>query len=364
MSLFFFLFMSSALAQTIYYTDQKQNCAKNVKGNYCYNGPQFDAIGQYKSCSVPGTIAITFDDGPSVYTSHILDVLKEHNMKATFFIIGKYISSNHALIQRIVDEGHQIGSHTYSHTPLETSPNPLQEMLNWEIALVRENFTGLLANSAIPNYMRAPHGVLTTSTYNVVQGQLGYTPVHWGFLTQDSEQDTGGAPVIAESDVIPEYQSHLGGTSSGLGVNAPLLDLITQQHDSMQTTSDTFEDLTTYLDNTFTPQGVRFVTVADCLGGTVPAFRPNPRIQNDPTCANGIKKVVIGAGLNPSTVCCTSDCGKCGGDGCSLYINMTASPNGLLYLVDGASNSASLCCANNILSSSHSCKISTAPCVV
>jgi Polysaccharide deacetylase len=354
--IFFFVLLVSASAQ--FYADQKQNCSKSVTGTFCYNGPRFDGVGQYKSCSVSGVMALTFDDGPSIYTGHILDVLKEHNMKATFFIIGKYISSNHATIQRIVDEGHQIGAHTYSHTPLESSPNPYQEMLNWEIALVRENFTGVLANSVIPNYMRAPHGVLTNYTYDVVRNQLGYIPVHWGFLTQDSESDTDGAPVISESDIVPEYQSHLGGVS-GTGVNALLLDSITQQHDSMKSTSNSFEDLTTYLDNVFRSQGVSFVTISDCLGGTIPAFRPNPRIQNDPTCANGIKKVVIGSG----TVCCNNDCGKCGGNGCSTFINVT-SPNGLLYLTDGASNSASLCCTNNILSSDYSCKFSTAPCVV
>jgi peptidoglycan/xylan/chitin deacetylase (PgdA/CDA1 family) len=246
-----------------------------VRGTYCYNGPQFDSVGQYKSCSVPGTIALTFDDGPSIYTSHILDVLKEHNMKATFFVIGKKIHDNHDIIQKIVDEGHQIGSHTYHHVDLNNisvCPDPYKEMIDWEIVFVKEKFTGVLANGVIPNYMRAPHGNLNNYTYNIVRNQLGYLPMHWGFLSSDT---TG----IQDSEVVQIYQSFLGGPS-GIGVNTSAIDLIIQQHDTMQVTSDAFEDLTTYFEHVFVSKGIHFVTVSDCLGGVVPSFRQNPRSQS------------------------------------------------------------------------------------
>ncbi|WML33505.1 polysaccharide deacetylase family protein [Clostridium sp. OS1-26] len=62
---------------------------------------------------------LTFDDGPSTtVTPKILDVLKEHNVKATFFLIGKSINSNEAsknLVKRTFREGHALGNHTYSH---------------------------------------------------------------------------------------------------------------------------------------------------------------------------------------------------------------------------------------------------------
>jgi peptidoglycan/xylan/chitin deacetylase (PgdA/CDA1 family) len=256
-----------------YYTTPRQNCSVNVPGTVCYNGPAFDSSGQYLSCSVPGTIAITFDDSPSIYTNHILDVLKEHNMKATFFVIGKLIHANHDIIQRMIDEGHQVGSHSYDHSDLNALSDPTQAMINFEISLVNEYFTGSLANGSIPNYMRSPYGDLNSSTYDIVRNQLGYLPVNWGFLTQDTDG-------IQESSIIPRYQSHLGG-SSGQGVNASALELITQQHDTQQMTSNTFEDLTTYLQNVFGSQGVSFVTVAECLGNTVPAYRPNPRLQSE-----------------------------------------------------------------------------------
>lgn len=62
------------------------------------------------------TVYLTFDDGPSEYTPEVLDILKKHNIKATFFVIGTQIGNNRVnTLQRIIDEGHAVGIHTYSH---------------------------------------------------------------------------------------------------------------------------------------------------------------------------------------------------------------------------------------------------------
>lgn len=58
---------------------------------------------------------LTFDDGPSNNTDRILDILKQYNVKATFFVIGHTGEQNEAKYRRIVEEGHTIGLHTYSH---------------------------------------------------------------------------------------------------------------------------------------------------------------------------------------------------------------------------------------------------------
>lgn len=65
-------------------------------------------------------VALTFDDGPSAYTGKYLDILKEHNAKATFFTLGTELNDNPAMAQRVVDEGHQLGSHTKQHLQLTT----------------------------------------------------------------------------------------------------------------------------------------------------------------------------------------------------------------------------------------------------
>ncbi|MBU3181957.1 polysaccharide deacetylase family protein [Clostridium psychrophilum] len=61
-------------------------------------------------------IYLTFDDGPSIMTDKVLDVLKKNNVKATFFIIGNQIKGQEAVVKRIYTEGHSIGLHTYTHT--------------------------------------------------------------------------------------------------------------------------------------------------------------------------------------------------------------------------------------------------------
>ncbi|MBQ9436827.1 MAG: polysaccharide deacetylase family protein, partial [Lachnospiraceae bacterium] len=60
-------------------------------------------------------VYLTFDDGPSSSTSKILDVLKRYDVRATFFVIGREEESYQKLYRRIVDEGHTLGMHSYTH---------------------------------------------------------------------------------------------------------------------------------------------------------------------------------------------------------------------------------------------------------
>lgn len=60
-------------------------------------------------------IALTFDDGPNYNTYKVLEVLKEYNVQATFFVLGSKINKNATILQKIVDNGHEIGNHTYNH---------------------------------------------------------------------------------------------------------------------------------------------------------------------------------------------------------------------------------------------------------
>ena len=60
-------------------------------------------------------VYLTFDDGPSIYTNEILDILKKYNVKATFFVLGKESDEAKQAMQRIVQEGHTLGMHSYNH---------------------------------------------------------------------------------------------------------------------------------------------------------------------------------------------------------------------------------------------------------
>lgn len=74
---------------------------------------------QVKVCDVK-QIAITFDDGPSPYTAQLLDYLKEHGIKVTFFLVGNRLSSYPETLKRQVAEGHEIGYHSYAHVEQTT----------------------------------------------------------------------------------------------------------------------------------------------------------------------------------------------------------------------------------------------------
>ena len=68
-----------------------------------------------KKADKSSRIYLTFDDGPSIYTNDILDILDSYNVKATFFVVGKEGTNAEEALQRIVDEGHTLGMHSYSH---------------------------------------------------------------------------------------------------------------------------------------------------------------------------------------------------------------------------------------------------------
>ena len=99
-------------------------------------------------------VALTFDDGPSVpFTSHILNTLKEHGVKATFFILGKHGQLYPEIIQRTYQEGHEIGNHSWSHERLIfKTPRFIRDEIERTDQLIRTTGYG----GYIP--FRAPYG--------------------------------------------------------------------------------------------------------------------------------------------------------------------------------------------------------------
>lgn len=89
---------------------KKGTVTVTVKGKYS----GLTAKCQVKVCDVI-QVAITFDDGPSSHTPKLLDYLKESGIKATFFVVGNRINSYKSSVKRIVNEGHELGYHSYSH---------------------------------------------------------------------------------------------------------------------------------------------------------------------------------------------------------------------------------------------------------
>jgi peptidoglycan/xylan/chitin deacetylase (PgdA/CDA1 family) len=103
--------------------------------------------------SVP-VVALTFDDGPSAqYTEEILAVLRKYDVKATFFVVGQALEENMTAAQRIVEEGHELGNHSYSHQRMVLkSYSFIQEEIEKTDQLIRE--TGYEGDI----HFRSPYG--------------------------------------------------------------------------------------------------------------------------------------------------------------------------------------------------------------
>ena len=84
---------------------------------------QYDAV--YKADGTEKVLYITFDAGyENGNTSKILDVLKQHSVPATFFVVGPYLEQNPELVKRMVSEGHIVGNHTYHHYDMSKISDP------------------------------------------------------------------------------------------------------------------------------------------------------------------------------------------------------------------------------------------------
>jgi len=125
-------------------------------------------------------IALTFDDGPSPeWTPQILDELKKSDVKATFFMVGKFVEKYPEIARRAVKEGHEIGNHTFSHPVLFfASPDQIKkEILQAEAAI--KNATGKSTT-----LFRPPKAWLTEERKKEIK-DLGYTIVLWTLNSKD-----------------------------------------------------------------------------------------------------------------------------------------------------------------------------------
>ncbi len=132
-----------------------------------------------------GEIALTFDDGPNpAWTPRLLDVLAEHGVKATFFMLGSRAEGAHELVRRVAAEGHLIGNHSWSHPNLARSAAArVREELN-RTSAVLEQITGEPVR-----YFRPPFGARRPVVFKIAR-ELGLTPVLWNAMTSDwSEKD-------------------------------------------------------------------------------------------------------------------------------------------------------------------------------
>ncbi len=119
------------------------------------------------------SVALTFDDGPSPDTLKILDVLRDANIKATFFLIGENVEKYPEIARKIADDGHEIGNHSFSHPIyLFCSANKVQKELEKTQEVIKK------ATDFEPKLARPPCGV-RSKTYFEIARKLNLQTIQW-----------------------------------------------------------------------------------------------------------------------------------------------------------------------------------------
>ncbi|MGI5162083.1 polysaccharide deacetylase family protein [Microbispora sp. CA-102843] len=130
-------------------------------------------------CARYKCIALTFDDGPWPYTPALLDTLKKHKAKATFFLLGRKVAYRPELTRRIYEEGHDIGNHTWTHPSLtKLSDGEVLEEVSSTSNIINQTI------GKMPDYMRPPNGA-TDSRIASLMADLGLPQILWTGSTLD-----------------------------------------------------------------------------------------------------------------------------------------------------------------------------------
>ena len=130
------------------------------------------------------SIALTFDEGyENGYTPSILDTLKEKDVKAVFFVTYDFARDNPDLVQRMIDEGHTVGNHSYHHYSMdELDTDTAREEVTFLHDYIQEHFGYEM------QYFRFPKGEFSEKSLGILQ-ELGYRSVFWSYAYADWNPD-------------------------------------------------------------------------------------------------------------------------------------------------------------------------------
>ena len=204
----------------------------------------------FSQCHVDGPyIAMTYDDGPhAANTPRLLDMLKQRNIKATFFVVGQCAAEYPAIMKRIVAEGHEVANHSWSH-PLLTKMGEgavTEQLQKTHDAIV--NATGVT-----PKLMRPPYGGFTATQRAWANGKWGYKIILWDVDPLDWK--------VRNAEHVKSEILHQTVAGS-----------IVLSHDIHKTTVDAMPDT---LDG-LVGRGFKFVTVSELIAMDKPAA-PKPK---------------------------------------------------------------------------------------
>ena len=162
------------------------------------------ALAKYDAAYVGGdqepVIYLTFDAGfENGCTAQILDVLQLHGVPAAFFLTGNYLEQQPELVQRMADEGHIVGNHTWHHYDMSRIADP--DAFRQELQSVEEAYRAATGRE-MPKYYRPPQGVYSEDNLKMAQ-ELGYRTVFWSLAYVDWYQDQQPTKAEAFSKLIP-----------------------------------------------------------------------------------------------------------------------------------------------------------------
>lgn len=205
----------------------------------------FDELAEYDAYYAENTeekvLYLTFDAGyENGNTPAILDALKKHHVPATFFVVGTFISENQDLIKRMVDEGHTVGNHTYSHPDM--SQISTKEAFQEELGKVEELYEEVIG-SPMPHYYRPPQGKYSETNLKMAK-ELGYQTFFWSLAYVDWYQDAQPTKEEAFDKLLgrihPGAIVLLHSTSS---TNAEILDELLSKWEEMGYTFKSLKEL-------------------------------------------------------------------------------------------------------------------------
>jgi len=181
---------------------------------YASQWPGSDLFG--KAMRAPGRareLALTFDDGPNpAWTPKLLDVLADHNIHATFFMLGSRAAAQVPLVRRVDEAGHLIGNHSWSHPNLaRTATNKVRE----ELTRTKDTLEQITGKPA--KYFRPPFGGRRPVVFRIAR-ELGMTVVLWNAMTSDWSEPSGDRIAARLMKTIDSLESR------GLAANIVLHD--------------------------------------------------------------------------------------------------------------------------------------------
>ena len=163
-----------------------------------------DQLRQYDAAYIGDTgekvLYLTFDAGyENGCTAEILDILKEQEVQAAFFLVGNYIEKNADLVRRMVQEGHTVGNHTMHHYDMSrlSDKAAFQKELTDLEALYRDT-----VGSLMPKFYRPPQGHYSEENLAMAK-ELGYQTVFWSLAYVDWNNDSQPSREQALSKLLP-----------------------------------------------------------------------------------------------------------------------------------------------------------------